>query len=77
MAEEERLSRTLVQIPDPPLPDLYRMYVPRIDLLRKLDSDAYSPRVVSIWALCRRPLKSTYIVFHSVNSSKATVPASR
>ena len=59
VTEEERVPSTLVEVPDPPLPYSNRMYVTRIDLLRKLDSDAYSPRVVSICALCRRPLKST------------------
>jgi len=48
MTQKQRVTRSLVEVPDPPLPD--------VDELDGLCADRglYSP--VSIWARCRRPL---------------------
>ena len=48
MTQQQRVARSLVEVPDPPLPD--------IDELNALGGDrrCYSP--VSIWARCSRPL---------------------
>jgi hypothetical protein len=48
MTEKQRLARSLVEVPDPPLPD-----VDELNVLRA-DRGAYSP--VSICARCSRPL---------------------
>ena len=48
VTQKQRLARSLVEVPDPPLPD-----VDELDLLRA-DRGAYSP--VSICARCSRPL---------------------
>jgi hypothetical protein len=48
MTEKQRLARSLVEVPDLPLPD-----VDELDVLRA-DRGAYSP--VSICARCSRPL---------------------
>ena len=49
MTQEQRVARPLIEVPDPPLPD-----VDELDVLRADRGDRYSP--VSIWARCKRPL---------------------
>jgi hypothetical protein len=48
VTQEQRVARSLVEVPDPPLPD-----VDELDVLR-VDGGLYSP--VSICARCSRPL---------------------
>jgi hypothetical protein len=48
VTQKQRVARPLVEVPDPPLPD-----VDVLDVLRA-DRGFYSP--VSIWARCSRPL---------------------
>jgi hypothetical protein len=48
MTQKQRVARSLVEVPDPPLPD-----VDELDVLRA-DRGCYSP--VSICARCSRPL---------------------